>query len=190
MQIKAGNQVKISIDPRDAFGNKARVENTIWQLNDPSLGELTPSTDGVSVVFSSIGKVGEAVVEVAADADLSEGVRNIAGSVGISIEPGEAIDLGVFVEPVVIAVEPVDAAPVAEEPVAEAPVAEEAPVEPVAEEAPVEPVAEAPAVEAAVAEEAPIEPVAEEAPVEPVAEEAPVDIVEIEGIAPEDTENK
>ena len=113
MAIKAGNQVKISIDPRDAFGNKARVENTVWQLNDPSLGALQPSSDGVSVVFSSIGKVGQAVVEVAADADLSDGIRNIAGSVAIDIEPGEAVDLGVFVEPIVMAV-----APVVEEPVA------------------------------------------------------------------------
>lgn len=120
MLIKAGNKVKISIDPKDAFGNAARVEGQpLWALNDPSLGSLDVSVSGTQVVFSSIGKVGQAIIDVAADADLSEGVRNIGGSVTLDIEAGEAVDLGVFAEPVVIEVAPVEAPavePVADEP--------------------------------------------------------------------------
>lgn len=163
--IKAGNKVKISINPLDAFGNKARVENTVWQLNDPSLGALEPSTDGVSVTFSSIGKVGQAVVEVAADADLSDGIRNIAGSVVVDIEAGEAVDLGVFVEPIVMEVAPVEASAAPVEETVAAPVQEPAPDAPVTEAAPVEETAAA--------------------PVQEPAPEVPVDIVEAAGVAGE-----
>lgn len=139
MLIKAGNKLKLEIRPTDAFGNPARVEGQpVWTLNDPSLGSLDVSVSGTEVIFSSIGKVGQVVIDVAADADLSEGIRNIGGSLTVDIEAGEAVDLGVFAEPVVIEVAPVEA-PV-DEPVADAAVADE------------------PAVDAAVADEPVVEP--------------------------------
>lgn len=163
MQIKAGNKVKISIDPKDSYGNKARIENTVWTLSDPSLGSMEPSTDGNSVTFSSIGKVGEAVIEVAADADLTEGVRNIAGSLTLEIQPGEAVDLGLFVEPVVLNVEPAESVT---EPTLDEVVVDEAPVtEPAADQV----------TDVLADDTTQVDPVTDQESVDPVADEIPVD---------------
>lgn len=137
MAIKAGNKVAISIDPRDSFGNVAKVDSTTWNLVGDDLGSLDVAGDGLSSVFTSNGKVGQVSVEVSADADLSESVRALSGAVSIDIEAGEAVDLGVHAEPIVVAVAPVveePAAPATETQVEVAPAtetvaAEEAPVD-------------------------------------------------------------
>jgi hypothetical protein len=158
MAIKAGQSVELSISPVDSFGNAARIDGVpAWTVSDPSLVDLVVSPDGLSVRATSLGHVGVSVIGVSVDADLSEGIRTLAGSASLEIEAGEAVDLGVVVTPIVVAVAPL--AP------GETPVAG-VPVEPVIEEAPVEPDAETPADVAPVAEEAPVT----ETPVEPVAE--------------------
>lgn len=191
MLIKAGNKVKISIDPKDSYGNAARVEGQpMWALNDPSLGSLDVSVSGTQVVFSSIGKVGQAIIDVAADADLSEGVRNIGGSVTLDIEAGEAVDLGVFAEPVVIEVAPVEAPAV--EPVADAadePVAETVEVAPVDEPvvATDEPAADAP-VDAPVADEPTVDGTVSEAEADAIAAAATAANATVDPAAVEGTE--
>lgn len=108
MAIKAGNAVKLSIQPVDSFGNKASVDGApVWNLADDGLGTLAVAANGLDAVFTSSGKVGSALVEVAADVDLSDGVRNLGGSVSIDIEAGEAVDLGVRAEPIVIEAAPI-----------------------------------------------------------------------------------
>lgn len=107
MSIKAGQKVNVSIDPRDGYGNKARLDGTpVWDVSDASLASLEVAPDGNSVVVSSTGVVGSFDVQVAADADLSEGIRNLSGSITIDVEAGEAVDLGVHADPIVIAITP------------------------------------------------------------------------------------
>ena len=177
MSIKAGQKVKLSINPVDAFGNAAKVDGVpAWSLSDDILAALEVHPSGLETILTSLGPVGSVKVSVTADADLTDGVRSLIGDVVVDIEAGEAVDLGIQAEPIVIAMAPV------EEPVA---VVEEAPIA-VEEAAPVveEPVL---ADTAAVVEEAPV--VTEEAPVvaadeaavvveEPVLVEEPVAVVE------------
>lgn len=135
MSIRAGQKVSISIKPVDRFGNAARVDGIpAWAVSDESLGSLEITADGNTAILSSIGKVGSITVGVSADVDLSPEVRTLDGSVTIDIEPGEAVDLGVFAEPIVIDVAPTEApaadttAPATGNFAPEVPVADVAPV--------------------------------------------------------------
>ena len=183
MSIKAGQKVKLSINPVDAFGNPAKVDGVpAWSLSDDILAALEVHPSGLETVLTSLGPVGSVKVSVAADADLSDGVRSLIGEAIVDIEAGEAVDLGLQAEPIVIAMAPVEEPILVEEPVA---VVEEAPVADatvVVEEAPV--VAdETVAVEEPVLVEEPVA-VIEEAPVA-VAVEEPV--VAVDETAVDDT---
>lgn len=178
MSIKAGQSVQVSIDPRDQFKNVAKLDGTpVWNLVGEGLGSLQVAQDGLAVVFISSGLVGSATVEVAADVDLSDGVRNLGGSVVIDIEAGEAVDLGVRAEPIVLETAPIT--PEAAVAVAEAGVAspdvvivDVLPEVPVGE---VAPTTEVPVTEAAPTTEAPVADVVDVAPVATESTETPVD---------------
>jgi len=111
MSIKAGQQVVLSLDPKDSYGNPAGLDGApVWNLVGEGLGSLAVAQDGLTTVFTSSGLIGSATVEVAADVDLSNGVRNLGGSVVIDIEAGEAVDLGVRAESVVVVAAPISVA--------------------------------------------------------------------------------
>jgi len=175
MSIAAGSSVAIVLDPRDQYGNKASVDGTpVWNLVGEEMGRLEVAPSGVQAIFNSTGKAGIVKVEVAADVDLSSGIRNLGGFVDIEIVAGEAVDLGAHLEPLVISAAPItvaEAAAIAEAGAASPDVVvveEQAPVE----VAPVEEVAEQAAEEQASAVEQPSEEqAATESPVEQPAEE-------------------
>lgn len=107
MAIKAGQEVKISIQPVDAFGNPAKIDGVpVWTASNELLS-LLPSDDGLSVIATSTGHIGSADVSVVVDADLSVGVRQLAGNVTVEIEAGEAVSLNEVVEPIVVEIAPV-----------------------------------------------------------------------------------
>jgi hypothetical protein len=118
MALPAGSKVKVVINPTDQFGNRAKVDGIpLWSVSDEAIATLEVAEDGLSSVFTSVGPVGTVTVEVTADADMSEGIRNLGGSVVVDIEAGEAIYLGAHIEPIVVDVTPVDTTPVDSTPI-------------------------------------------------------------------------
>ena len=86
-------KVLLSIQPVDAKGYPAKVDGVpAWDTSDPTVVDIVPSVDGLSCeVFADAP--GIAQVTVQADADLGSGVRTIAGTLDIQVEPGEAVGL-------------------------------------------------------------------------------------------------
>ena len=119
MSIKAGQKIKLSINPVDAFGNAAKVDGVpAWSLSDDILAALEVHPFGLETILTSLGPVGSVKVSVTADADLTDGVRSLIGDVVVDIEAGEAVDLGIQAEPIVITMAPVEEPVLIEEPVA------------------------------------------------------------------------
>lgn len=93
MLLTDTQKVVFSIQPVDVHGHAARVDGVpSWNVSDPSVGTITVSVDGLSAEFVATAP-GMAQVSVQADADLGSGVRTIAGTLDIQVEPGEAVGL-------------------------------------------------------------------------------------------------
>jgi hypothetical protein len=78
---------------KDAKGNVAQIQSPVWALSDPALGELVAAADGLSCVFTPAGPLGEVKIQLAADADLGEGVSPINGEGAITLTAGDAVTL-------------------------------------------------------------------------------------------------
>lgn len=78
-------KVVLSIAPTDRNGEPAPVEAIEWSTNAPGLVSLTVSEDGLSCTVQALGEVGQAEVEVVADADLGDGVVEIVETAFITI---------------------------------------------------------------------------------------------------------
>lgn len=88
-------KVVLSIAPKSAAGNPAKVDGVpAWSATGDQL-TLTPAADGMSCVVTTSGTLGTAQVSVTADADLGEGVKPIAGTLDIEVVAGEAVSLGI-----------------------------------------------------------------------------------------------
>lgn len=87
-------QVTASINPTGKRGKPADVQNATWASSDESVCSVVPSEGGKSALIVAQG-VGQAKVNVAADADLGDGVKLIFGSQDIQVVLGEAVTLGI-----------------------------------------------------------------------------------------------
>lgn len=96
MNLKVSQSLPLSIAPVDKFGNAAKVDGApSWSLTDPSLGSLSPASDGLSAVLVPSGKIGSASVQVNADADLGEGVKAIVGELPVDFLAGDAASVSI-----------------------------------------------------------------------------------------------
>lgn len=112
---------KFKIKATDRFGNDAKIDGAAqFSLTDESLATVEVSEDGMSASVVPKGAIGSAKLQVKADADLGEGVKELLGELQLDFVAGDAEVIAISEE--------VEAAPVEEAPVEEAPV-EEAPVE-------------------------------------------------------------
>lgn len=94
--LKDDQKVKLSILPVDAKGNPAAVDGVpVWASSDDGVIAVIPSADGLSATATAVGKVGTAQVSVTADADLGDGVSNIAGVLDVTVVAGQAVSVGV-----------------------------------------------------------------------------------------------
>jgi hypothetical protein len=94
--ITDSQKVALSIKPVTKAGNPAPVDGKpVWSLGCEDHLKLEVSEDGLSVVISSLGKLGVCQVNVSADADLGEGVEAIAGTVDIEVKAGKAVSVGI-----------------------------------------------------------------------------------------------
>lgn len=97
MQMRVDETKKFMIQPVDKFGNPAAIDGKPeWSLSDPAKGTLVASEDGLSVDFTPAGAVGDFELQVNGDADLGEGVKIIAGSIPVSLLPGEAVAIEII----------------------------------------------------------------------------------------------
>ncbi len=87
-------KVVVSITPVDAKGNPAPIDGKpVWTASDPSIISIVPSQDGLSADVIAVGPLGNAQVQVSADADLGEGVATIPGTLDVTVTASQAVSL-------------------------------------------------------------------------------------------------
>lgn len=91
-ELKVTKQVRVSVQFQDRNGNPARVDGPPrWFVDNTELLAISADTpDGLSVVARPVGPLGICTLSVRADADLGEGVKEIAGYVEFEIVGGDA----------------------------------------------------------------------------------------------------
>src|SRR6185436_3167778 len=89
-------KVSLTIQPLTAAGNSAKVDGVpVWSVSDSNILSLTVSEDGLSAVVTTVGPLGDCKVSVSADADLGEGIRNLTGTLDITVVAAEAASIGI-----------------------------------------------------------------------------------------------
>jgi len=93
LTINTEQKVKVTVKPVTAKGNPALVDGTPgWSISDPSIASLVVDPTGMSSDVVGAG-AGVAIISVSADADLGAGVREITGSLYVTIVAAEAAAL-------------------------------------------------------------------------------------------------
>jgi hypothetical protein len=91
MFLKVTQTLPVSITITDKLGNPAKVDGLPqWAITDASLAELIIAEDGMSATIKPMGTVGAFKVQVKADADLGEGVKEIVGELDVELLAGDA----------------------------------------------------------------------------------------------------
>jgi hypothetical protein len=85
--------VDAAISAVDAKGNPAALDGVpVWTPSDPAV-TVTPSPDGLTARIDAVGPLGNFQVTVTADADLGEGVTELAGILDVEVVASEAVSL-------------------------------------------------------------------------------------------------
>lgn len=94
LTLQVTQQFPIEIQPVDARGNPAAVDGApTWSVSDDTLLKVEAADDGLSAVVSALGPVGSAQVTVRADARMGAEVREIVGTLDVSLIAAEAATL-------------------------------------------------------------------------------------------------
>lgn len=94
LTLQVTQQFPIEIQPVDARGNPAAVDGApVWSVSDETLLKVEAADDGLSAVVSALGPVGSAQVTVRADARMGPEVREIVGTLDVSLIAAEAATL-------------------------------------------------------------------------------------------------
>ena len=89
--LKMDEQAAFVVEPVDSFGKVAPIDGMpSWALTNPALGELVVAEDGLTATFIP-KEVGEGEVQVKGDADMTDGVKEIIGSMPIQVSSAEAV---------------------------------------------------------------------------------------------------
>ena len=89
-RITNEEQVRVTVVPKTAAGNPARIDGAVeWQSTDESVATVTPDGDMSAIVRS----VAPGVTQIIAvfDADLGEGVRPVEMSGALEVVEAEAV---------------------------------------------------------------------------------------------------
>jgi hypothetical protein len=88
--------VTLNVTPVTKAGNPATIDGAPkWSVSDESVLTLEVSEDGLSCKAVTTGKLGDAQVNVVADADMGEGVVEITGVLEVSVKAGAAASVAV-----------------------------------------------------------------------------------------------
>ena len=91
MFLKVTQSLPVSLSITDKKGNPAKVDGApVWAVTDESLASLSVAEDGMSATVTPIGPIGSFSVQVKADADLGEGVKEIIGELAVELSAGDA----------------------------------------------------------------------------------------------------
>jgi hypothetical protein len=91
MFLKVTETKKFMIKPVDARGNAALIDGAAsWAVTDENLADLIMGEDGLVEVVPK-GPMGAFKLQVKADADMGEGVKEIFGELEIELVAGEAV---------------------------------------------------------------------------------------------------
>lgn len=94
------DQFTVTVQPVDAKGNPAPVENPEWLTNNTDVLSLVPSVDGMSCIVKAVGIPGAGTVQFSADADMGAGVTLIAGTLDVEVGPAQAVSVVLVPGPV------------------------------------------------------------------------------------------
>lgn len=90
LELKDTQQATLSIQPVDA--NPAPVDGApVWTTSNSEVVSVQAAEDGLSAIVKAVGPLGSAVVSVKADADVGEGVTQIAGVLEVQVFAGAAV---------------------------------------------------------------------------------------------------
>lgn len=96
MFLKDDQSLPVSVEFVDAKGNAAKVDGApVWAVSDEALATLDVAADGLSAVVKPVGPLGSFKLQVKADADLGEGVKEILGELDIEVIGGEAVAVNI-----------------------------------------------------------------------------------------------
>lgn len=88
--VKESQNLPLSIEISTLKGKPAKVDGAPkWNVSDESVGTLDVAADGLSATFKSVAS-GQCSIGVEVDADLGEGVKQILGSLDITVVADEA----------------------------------------------------------------------------------------------------
>ena len=91
MFLKVTQAVPVALSITDKKGNPAKVDGAPqWAVTAPELATLAVAEDGLSAVVTPVGPIGTFKVQVKADADLGEGVKEIVGELDVELTAGDA----------------------------------------------------------------------------------------------------
>lgn len=95
LKLKDDEKATASIKPVDKKGFPAQVDDVpVWAASAEGIVELTPAADGLSCVIAGMAP-GACQVNVTADADLGDGVRNITGTLDVEVLGGDAVTINI-----------------------------------------------------------------------------------------------
>lgn len=90
LTLTATQQCRLSVNITDKKGNPAQIDGRpVWGSSDGAVLTITDDADGMGATIIA-GSTGTAQVNVAADADLGEGVVAIVGLLDVTVVAGQA----------------------------------------------------------------------------------------------------
>ena len=95
--ISNEQKIKVTLAPVTSGGKLAVLDGKPkWEIINGA-STISPADDGLSCYLISSDAPGDTVVSVSADADLGDGVQNIADSITLHVEGARAAALGLIV---------------------------------------------------------------------------------------------
>ena len=96
LSLTTTQKVIATIQPVDSMGMPAVVEGIpVWTSSNPEILTATASADGLSADLVTVGPLGDVQVSVSADADFGDGVNTLTATTDITVQPEEAVSLGI-----------------------------------------------------------------------------------------------
>lgn len=93
-QLPVDKMIKVQVSYTDKKGNPAQVDlaSMVWGSSDQNIVTATEDPDDpTTAVVAGASTLGNAQVNVTADADLGEGVRNLVTTMDVTVIAGEAV---------------------------------------------------------------------------------------------------
>ncbi len=94
LKITNEQQIKVTVSPRTDTGKPAKLDGSpAWTVISGN-SQVVVSEDGLSADLVSSDEPGDTIVSVKADADLGEGIEEIADTIMLSVAGATAKNLG------------------------------------------------------------------------------------------------